>query len=300
MCEVTFSLTTHFPHSVPGRKKKGDRHKDLDVCNKVASENECLITDIHKPEQPLSKIELRQRKLETRKKRNLKCIEEIQDGKWLKDSHIKRASDLLKAQFPSVLGLYDPILGEDLSFPITKAPFVQILHTGGSHWLTVEGVTPSVARIYDSMYYTTSTTTQLQIAAIMCCEAGSITLKVENMHLQNGGSDCGVFAIAYATDLCYGNCPSTLQYCQDRLRAHLIRCLKSKHMIPFPSRCRRPGKPHVETISVYCSCRLPESDDEKMAACDKCGEWYHLSCAKIPPEVFKNSKLPWMCSKCQM
>ena len=150
------------------------------------------------------------------------------------------------------------------------------------------------------MYYTTSTTTQLQIAAIMCCEAGSITLKVENMHLQNGGSDCGVFAIAYATDLCYGNCPSTLQYCQDRLRAHFIRCLKSKHMIPFPSRCCRPGKPHAETISVYCSCHLPESDDEKMAACDKCGEWYHLSCAKIPPEVFKNSQLPWMCSKCQM
>ena len=95
MCEVTFSLTTHFPHSVPGRKKKGDGHKDLDVCYKVASENECLITDIHKPEQPLSKIELRRRKLETRKKRNLKCIEEIQDGKWLKDSHITRASDLL-------------------------------------------------------------------------------------------------------------------------------------------------------------------------------------------------------------
>ena len=65
MCEVTFSLTTHFPHSVPGRKKKGGGHKDLDVCYKVASENECLITDIHKPEQPLSKIELRQRKLET-------------------------------------------------------------------------------------------------------------------------------------------------------------------------------------------------------------------------------------------
>ena len=60
--------------------------------------------------------------------------------------------------------------------------------------------------------------------------------------------------------------------CQDRLRVHLIRCLKSKHMIPFPSRCRRTGKPHVETISVYCSCRLPESDDEKL-------RWLHVTSA---------------------
>ena len=100
--------------------------------------------------------------------------------------------------------------------------------------------------------------------------------------------------------------------CQDRLRVHLIRCLKSKHMIPFPSRCRRTGKPHVETISVYCSCRLPESNDEKL-------RWLHVTsavngitflvpkfrqkylripnchgcvvnvrCERIPEEVFKN------------
>ena len=151
---------------------------------------------------------------------------------------------------------------------------------GGSHWFTVEGVTPSLAQVYDSMCYTTSTTTQLQIAALMCCQASSITVNVQSMCLQNGGSDCGVYAIAYATDLCHGNHPEGLQYHQDRLRSHLIECLESKKMLPFPSQRRHAGKPQTENISVYCSCRLPETDGEKMAACDRCNEWYHLSCDK--------------------
>ena len=207
-------------------------------------------------------------------------MEEVRSGEWLKDYHIKAASDLLKAQFPSVSGLYNPILGADLSFPVTQTPFVQILHTGGSHWLTIEGVTPSLAQVYDSMCYTTSTTTQLQIAALMCCQASSITVNVQSMCLQNGGSDCGVYAIAYATDLCHGNHPEGLQYHQDRLRSHFIQCLESKKMLPFPSQRRHAGKPQTENISVYCSCRLPETDGEKMAACDRCNEWYHLSCDK--------------------
>ena len=65
-------------------------------------------------------------------------------------------------------------------------------------------------------------------------------------------------------------------------------------MLPF----RHTGKPQTENISAYCSCRLPESDVEKMAACDRCSEWYHLSCERIPADVFQNSQVSWICSKC--
>ena len=263
----------------------------------------CVITEVNKPEHPPSKIEARRQRLERMKvvqygSYSLPPLEEIRSGEWLSDMHIKAASDLLlKVQFPAVSGLYDPKLGQDLAFPVTKPQFVQIVHAS-SHWLTVEGVSPSLARVYDSMNYTTSVRTQSQIAAIMRCKADSITLEVHNVQLQEGGSDCGVYAVAYATDLCYGNNPSNLHYHQGKLRLHLIECLEMKEMTPFPSQSRRPSDPLIEEVRVYCTCRLPDGGEEEMAACDKCNEWYHSSCENIPAGVFVNSKRSWLCSRC--
>lgn len=131
-------LTAKSLHSISGKKVKEGPKEDL--CDQATTlEDECIITEIDKPEQPLSRIELRQLKLESREKVSLKRMEEVRSGEWLKDYHIKPASDLLKVHFPSVSGLYNPILGADLSFLVTQTPFVQMLHTGGSHWLTIKG-----------------------------------------------------------------------------------------------------------------------------------------------------------------
>ena len=43
---------------------------------------------------------------------------------------------------------------------------------------------------------------QLQIAAIMRCEADTITLEVQSTQKQHGPNDCALFVIAYAVDLC--------------------------------------------------------------------------------------------------
>ena len=138
------------------------------------------------------------------------------------------------------------------------------------------------------------TATQSQIVAIMCCPDTSITLKVEKTQFQKGGSDCGLFA----TDLCHGNNPASYRYDQDKLRSHLLECLRLKKMTPFPSQLHRPGRPQTEHIRVYCSCHLPDHGKEKMAACDRCAEWYHISCENIPKAVVKNSGTFWICSKC--
>ena len=108
------------------------------------------------------------------------------------------------------------------------------------------------------------TTTQSQIAAIMCCPDTSITLKVEKTQFQKGGSDCGLFAIAFATDLCHGNNPASYRYDPDKLRSHLLECLRLKKMTPFPSQLHRPGRHQTERIRVYCSCHLPDDGKEKM------------------------------------
>ena len=69
------------------------------------------------------------------------------------------------------------------------------------HWITVAGVSPSCAHVYDSVYSTVEDDTKMQIAALLHIAEDCISLVVLKIQYQVGNSDCGLFAIAYATTL---------------------------------------------------------------------------------------------------
>ena len=269
------------------------------------NDDACHITG-ENSDKSLSKLKIRRQKLDSRKavkhavSFKLPSLQCILSGKWLNDTHINAASQLLKVQFLSVSGLHDTKYGQDLSFPETDSQFVQILHSK-SHWLTVEGVNSSLVKVYDTMEYASIENVQSQVAAIMQSSSESIDFQLEPIQEQLGSSDCGLFSIAYATELCFGNDVSCLRYYQDQLRPHFVECLKSEKLVPFPSKSvrRRKALPTTITFNIYCSCRLPELvGGEPMAACEKCHEWYHRSCEDIPEEVFIKTDAEWICSKC--
>ena len=63
------------------------------------------------------------------------------------------------------------------------------------------------------------------------CHLGEETLKLishlmhskllfMNVHRQSGYNDCGAFALAYATSICYGNDSSMEEYNQSTMRSH--------------------------------------------------------------------------------
>lgn len=185
-----------------------------------------------------------------------------------------------------------------MSFPVTRDPFIQILNVGRNHWVTVAGVPSRVVYVYDSLNHNVLHDTKMQTAGIMFSNESSITFKMQNSLIQKGASDCGLFAIAYATDLAHGNDPATLRYNQDKLRLHFLHCLKQKQLTPFPSEKTQPGKMKMEHVRIFCSCRLPDNKKENMAQCQKCFEWYHQSCGKIPKNIFKNAKAMWLCTQC--
>ena len=43
---------------------------------------------------------------------------------------------------------------------------------------------------------------------------------------QRGTSDCGLYALAYATTLCEGGQPQCKHYIQKDMQPHLIKCLQ--------------------------------------------------------------------------
>ena len=154
--------------------------------------------------------------------------------------------------------------------------------------------------IYDSLPTgNISSRTKEQIASICFCADKEIHLEFPDVQRQRGGSNCGLFALAFAATLCAGGDPSEQSYVQHKLREHLISCLEGNHMRCFPARSRKRTTVTItcrKTIPVFCICRQPS--DGRMAQCCSCLEWFHEDCQHMPQEVWKKKDYVWKCTDC--
>ena len=221
---------------------------------------------------------------------------------YLNDNLTNAAQKLLKKSFPALPGLQGAQLGI-MAFDIQRGKFIQILHDGRDHWLLIStvGVKHPTVQVYDSMYQSIGSHTKKQIASLLHTDSSDIKIHMINTQRQTGGSDCGLFAIAFATAIAFGLQPEDYCFNQAKMREHLIRCLEAGKMF-FPySRPRRRVNRVKATFSVpiYCSCRMPDVFKAAWIECTKCKTWYHSgTCAKVPQEVLRNKRSPWFCSDC--
>ena len=176
---------------------------------------------------------------------------------WLYDTEINAGQILLKKQFPLVDGLCDPAIRGHLIDPATSE-FVQILNVG--HWLCLStiGVShPGTVRVFDSLFIKPNAI-GVEHACQMLLHAGdTVTFINEKVQKQIGSADCGLFALAFATDLCQGLDPTTQRYDQALMRQHYVTCLESAKVTPFPKTIRRVPCHVVENktmVQIFCKC----------------------------------------------
>ena len=77
----------------------------------------------------------------------------LQSADWLNDKLIHASEQLLKQQQPHIFGLQDPILQITSTLEIMgNKEFVQILHHGQNHWITINtvGCSSNTVHVYDS------------------------------------------------------------------------------------------------------------------------------------------------------
>ena len=221
---------------------------------------------------------------------------------WLTDSIIDASQKLLQRMFPAISGFQSVCLGLT-SFQVQPGEFIQIINSRG-HWVTVStiGTIHPNIHVYDSLYSCANTYLKTQIACLLASEEPELQLSCMNMMMQSGPSECGVFAIAFATALAYGENPTQYLFDQSKMRLHLTMCLEQGQMTMFPFKKLRRVKKAVKTmekVRIYCSCCMPDLPDTKWIECTKCKEWYHaISCVVVPRTAFK-SKVPWFCLKCK-
>ena len=127
------------------------------------------------------------------------------------------------------------------------------------------------------------------------------TLEWANVQRQPNGNDCGIFAIAFATALCKGQNPEDQLFDVTQMRQHLHACIEKEKLQPFPSkrrRCQNKTK-KVQTVEVYCHCRLAEKKSENMEMCDGCNGWFHNDCEVIPSTAWSDRDYTWYCGLCK-
>ena len=138
---------------------------------------------------------------------------------------------------------------------------------------------------------------QQQIAAILKTPDSSFTINYVDVQRQNGGSDCGLFAVMFAAALCNGKDPHTISVDQQGMRQHLHKCFEEGEISEFPaaSEPRRIGRHRVAyttNIPVVCFCRLfwHKADTARgpLIQCTLCKEWFHQECAKLDNHVLNS------------
>ena len=222
---------------------------------------------------------------------------------WLTSDIVNAAQKLLAAQFNLDVGLQDTEHDTLCTFITPTRNFIQTLHDGdGQHWVTILAILDkSTVDVYDSLYISASPSVKRQVAALLSTPKESIELRFMDVQKQSGTNDCGLFAVTFATVLCFGKSPSGLVFDQSLVRTHLCDCLENSKMAMFPvvkARRNHNKVKSIKRVKVYCLCRMPSLPKLPMISCSRCHELYHTDlCVDVDQKYFEKGR-KWFCSQC--
>lgn len=219
---------------------------------------------------------------------------------WLNDNIINAAQKLCDATDSK--GFQDVLLRQ-LKPIEPEHSFIQILHVDSVHWITVSNMKckNNEVVIYDSRYTGLSLKSKLHVSSLM--QKHNIThLKflVASLCQQEDSCSCGLYAIATATELAFGSDPIVCQWNKSHMRSHLVQCLESKVMKPFPKDDRKRSRigRHQYKVTIeeelYCICRQVNNTKRGMVSCIICKAWFHLDCMGLDEQ---SVPYQWKCTK---
>ena len=228
---------------------------------------------------------------------------------WVNDAIINASMTLLcRDQSRKFNGLQDVVLAQKEGFVCDPNvdSFLQIIHINGNHWVTISNVfcnslqfetAPghlvrpiTSAKVYDSLQILNMKRGTLEYpytAARSICELTkadiAIELVLENVQQQNGGNDCGLFAVAFATCIWKNINPCSMTFDQTKMRKAVLKYLCEHDMTRFIDDIVQayhrspPPEPLQHTqLVLHCHCRLP--NDGNLIECKGCKKNFHEKC----------------------
>ena len=156
----------------------------------------------------------------------------ILHGNPLNDAIMSFAQKLLKKQFPNINGLQNTLLQAKKQVDGEKSQ-LQVIHCRGNHWIlasTVRNESSSRVMVYDSLYDDIDAGTLAVIRSLFGSTAMPEIIQIQKQH---GVTDCGVFAIAFATAICFKQ-ELVAPFNQGVMSHHLVQCFEKGACLPFP------------------------------------------------------------------
>ena len=220
----------------------------------------------------------------------------LQCNEWLNNAIIYAAQLLLRDQTKGeIFGWQSPLCSIANSFqfcPVSsKSKFIQILHVCNCHWVTTSNIDTlsgtqynNTVCVYDSgrpsKVHNSLKQKICKFFKVQTSES-SIYFDIMNVEGQPNAYDCGVYAIAYATELANGFNPALVRWDSKAMRKHLLSCFQNGYMTHFPSlgkRRIRLGMKNIKSFeeAIYCICRMPNDKNKAMIKCDNCSKWFTI------------------------
>ena len=233
----------------------------------------------------------------------------IAQGEWLNDNIIQAYQHMLQQCTQNkVFGLQSTQLGKGYKFkPVPEGEhFVQVLHVRNCHWIVLSNMADEcdsiTYNVYDSANYPLDVDTKHQICSLTKPTSKQIRIQMVNIQRQPNINDCGLFALAVATDLVHYQDPQKHSYVISSMRPHLVKCIENGEVALFHRQRERRvpsvykyNKVYLEAI--YCVCRTINDKTKAMIKCSICDWWFHFICVGITDKTSSNLD-EWMCPAC--
>lgn len=155
----------------------------------------------------------------------------------LNDRILMGMAHIFQMQFPELPPMQDTGYAVKLQKLRPATEGSMYFHNYDGHW-SLSQLSGGSVDLYDSLQAKfIGSTLKEQLVALYgdLAEDGELTVSQHQVQLQKGSTDCGLFAVAFATSILLGDQPSSLQYKQKEMRGHLTDCLQNQLMIPFPA-----------------------------------------------------------------
>eukprot|EP01083_Nonionella_stella_P188679 695991_1 len=187
----------------------------------------------------------------------------------------------------------------DLGFCKDKinTKYIRILKPGGCHIIHCDALKHYILihyddysgniDVHDSLFNLSNITpnveqTIVQLTAnIQPISTQTLAINIiEGQQQVPAGLNCGIYCIAKLTELLYHNRGiRAIKFDESRMRSHLAHCLLTNKLIPFPkTSCNEQYTTHTLNIRLICTCKQPDSIDNRTKTCIECDVEYHWKC----------------------
>ncbi len=160
----------------------------------------------------------------------------LKSGDWLNDEHIHFAQELLRRDYPDIAGFQSTLLSQvDRFTPIEcRCESLQIHHINANHWMVSATIGGEVTIADSKCSSDFSSCLTHQLAQVYRkyidnqVDDGRETylpVRVLRVQQQSGGSDCGLFAIAFAVHLLQVNNIEEIEFDRKKINAFSLKLL---------------------------------------------------------------------------